>query len=43
LNSFLKSHISYREHSVFITRSKLWSTSQRQTVLESTKVPFIPH
>jgi len=27
---------SYRQHRVFIARSKLWSTSQRHTVLKST-------
>jgi len=33
---------SYRQHRVFIARSKLWSTSQWHTVSESTAISFIP-
>jgi len=32
----------YRHHRVFIARSKLWTTSQWHTVLESTAMSFIP-
>jgi len=42
LRKRLKSQFSYRQHRVFITWSKLWSTSQRHTVSESTTMPFIP-
>jgi len=38
----LKSQFNYRQHRVFIARSKLWSTSQRHTVSESTAMFFIP-
>jgi len=38
----LKSQFSYRQHRVFIARSKLWSTSQRHTILESTVISFNP-
>jgi len=34
--------IKISQHRVFIARSKLWSTSQRHTVSESTAISFIP-
>jgi len=40
--SKMKMKFSYRQHRVFIARSKLWLTSQRHTVLESTAMSFIP-
>jgi len=38
---FFKSQFKYRQHRVFIPRSKLWSASQRYTVSESTAMSFI--
>jgi len=34
--------IDRRQHRVFTTRSKLWSTSRRHIVSESTAISFIP-
>jgi len=35
------SNLGYKQHRVFVARSKVWSTSQRHTVSESTAMSFI--